>query len=331
MKKTLTMMAISSAALLSGCADMMYGSGSAPVTNQNTYYGAPVDLRNGSATGQTTTTQTSQVAATQSGQKITFGNPTAANTSIPSANTPATSVNTIQTIPPSVQQNASNTMQSMGTSVQSQVNQSSPYGTTAPATQTTSTDDGWSIRGSDSNTPPTATDIPKVEGQTGVTGNTQPEESQGPTPIRPSTSSTAGQTSAVTTATENTNGSSESTQVASATPPSGSTSTGQTAVSVLLQKASSELGKGNLDGAAAYLEDAQRIDSKNPKIAYDIANIRYHQGNYSAAESSAAKAVRIGGSNSMMKKSWSLIANARKAQGDNQGAIAAAEKVDAYQ
>ena len=105
---------------------------------------------------------------------------------------------------------------------------------------------------------------------------------------------------------------------------------GETAVSALLKKASGSLGKGDLDGAAAYLENAQRLDPKNSKILYDIANIRYHQGRYKEAESMASRAVQTGGSNAMLKKSWSLISNSRNKLGDSQGAVQAATKAASY-
>ena len=105
---------------------------------------------------------------------------------------------------------------------------------------------------------------------------------------------------------------------------------GETAVSALLKKASGSLGKGDLDGAAAYLENAQRLDPKNSKSLYDIANIRYHQGRYKEAESMASRAVQTGGSNAMLKKSWSLISNSRNKLGDSQGAVQAATKAASY-
>lgn len=98
------------------------------------------------------------------------------------------------------------------------------------------------------------------------------------------------------------------------------------AVSELLKKASSSIGKGDLNGAVAHLENAHRLDPNNSKILYDIANVRYHQGRYRDAETFASRAVRAGGGGATLKKSWSLIANARKALGDNQGAVSAAEK-----
>jgi len=85
---------------------------------------------------------------------------------------------------------------------------------------------------------------------------------------------------------------------------------GETAVSALLKKASGSLGKGDLDGAAAYLENAQRLDPKNSKILYDIANIRYHQGRYKEAESMASRAVQTGGS--IYQKELDLLAGCRK-------------------
>ena len=94
--------------------------------------------------------------------------------------------------------------------------------------------------------------------------------------------------------------------------------------------ASNTPAPADLDGAAAYLENAQRLDPKNSKILYDIANIRYHQGRYKEAESMASRAVQTGGSNAMLKKSWSLISNSRNKLGDSQGAVQAATKAASY-
>ena len=98
----------------------------------------------------------------------------------------------------------------------------------------------------------------------------------------------------------------------------------------LIAKAKSELDKGNLDKAASYLEDASRIDSGNAKIMYDIANIRFHQGKYRAAEQMAARAARTGGASATQKKSWELISHARDKLGDKQGAVAAAERAASF-
>lgn len=122
----------------------------------------------------------------------------------------------------------------------------------------------------------------------------------------------------------------ETKTVASNAPDPAPKAEGETAVSALLKKASGSLGKGDLDGAAAYLENAQRLDPKNSKILYDIANIRYHQGRYKEAESMASRAVQTGGSNAMLKKSWSLISNSRNKLGDSQGAVQAATKAASY-
>ncbi len=122
----------------------------------------------------------------------------------------------------------------------------------------------------------------------------------------------------------------ETKTVASAQEPAAPKAEGETAVSALLKKASGSLGKGDLDGAAAYLENAQRLDPKNSKILYDIANIRYHQGRYKEAESMASRAVQTGGSNAMLKKAWSLISNSRNKLGDSQGAVQAATKAASY-
>ena len=98
-------------------------------------------------------------------------------------------------------------------------------------------------------------------------------------------------------------------------------------VDTLINKANSELQKGNLESAVSYLTDASNLNKKNPNILYDIANIRYHQGKYREAESAASQAIRVGGGNKdMQKKIWSLIANSRDKSGDKSGAKAAADK-----
>lgn len=102
----------------------------------------------------------------------------------------------------------------------------------------------------------------------------------------------------------------------------------RTASSFLVQKAGQELQAGNLDAAAAYLENALSINPRNASIRFDIANIRYHQGRYREAEQQAALAIQTSGRGNLAitRKSWELIANARKNLGDNQGAIRAAEQ-----
>lgn len=307
--------------LLSGCTSMMYGGGVAPVNNQN-YYGQPRQPVN-AYTPQPVrpyAQQTAPVVQQPVNQQVTQ----------------------VPMVPPSARPvEPSRTVAQPRTDIREV--SPSPYGqasnntnNTNQNTNTASSDDGWSVK-------PTATDTPKLPENTPTatdsTVSNQTVKNDAPKPVRPpqntdttnaadsqaqqqSTAQSSNQAPASQASTSAASDAPKTQQVASNTGVSG----GASAVSVLLKKANAELGKGNLDGAADYLQDAQRIDSKNAKILYDIANIRYHQKRYRDAEAAAARAVNTGGSSTMMKKSWSLIANARKALGDNQGAIQAAEK-----
>lgn len=232
---------------------------------------------------------------------------------------------------------------------QTQIVQSSPYQTTLPQpaprnVNTIDNNDGWNVSAKPPAAVIVAEDVPKLDtapaqimketGKENVQTNTAsvgqnvttPENTAAgevnnalPEPLRPKVNeNNTGITPANTTTTE------DKTTTALRPPVTGGSS-GETAVSSLLKKASASLGKGDLEGAAAYLENAQRIEPKNSKILYDIANIRYHQGRFKDAESLAGKAVRTGGSNSMLKKSWTLISNARTKLGDSQGAMQAGE------
>ncbi len=84
--------------------------------------------------------------------------------------------------------------------------------------------------------------------------------------------------------------------------------TPQSATKSLLQEARSAVAAGNYDKAASALERAHRIEPGNAKILYDIAQIRYAQGNYVQAQSFAS----------------------RKALGNASGAASAAQKAASF-
>lgn len=216
--------------------------------------------------------------------------------------------------------------------------ETSPYAEPARETQNgnitnnvaPANDDGWSIRPGES---------VKADNSEPATANMEQGSAVRP---QPSEANVGGNNTATSNAAESrqsdtpsvseaTGQSADREQVASVAPSQAQpTETPSSPIKALLQKASASLGKGDLDGAAAYLENAQRIDPKNAKILYDIANIRFHQGRFKDAENFASRAVKVGGGNAMLKKSWSMIANARTKLGDSQGAILAAEKAASY-
>lgn len=306
------------AVVLGGCGSMVYGPTPAPVVNQSSY--GQVNL-----------------------------NPQAPQTS--NAFAPVVRSPRQQAQPPVAQARPVNGQQ--------QVQQASPY-QQPQAQQANARQQGWNMPAQPSvNTPPRVYDEPKLPGTTAtapvspVNGATPPAVAVNnrPTPVRPpertggntvmpAGNAPAGEATASTapppvqTTRQQQSQPQEQQQVASSNRSGSSSSSSpasggnNSAVSSLLKQASASLGKGDLDGAAAYLENAQRIEPQNSKILYDIANIRYHQGRHREAESMASRAVQVGGDSGIKKKAWSLISKSRSELGDHQGAINAANKAN---
>jgi predicted Zn-dependent protease len=116
-------------------------------------------------------------------------------------------------------------------------------------------------------------------------------------------------------------------------PPAGpaepSPRTENVAVAGLMQSARSDSEAGKLGSAAATLERALRIEPKNPRLWQELARLRLKQGEYAQAESVAARSSAwAGGDNSLRAENWRLIAQARDARGDSQGARAALDAAD---
>ena len=93
-----------------------------------------------------------------------------------------------------------------------------------------------------------------------------------------------------------------------------------------MQSARSDSASGRLTNAAATLERAMRIEPRNPRIWQELARVRLKQGEYAQAESTAARSNSFAGSdNALRADNWRLIAQAREARGDSQGAQAELE------
>lgn len=106
---------------------------------------------------------------------------------------------------------------------------------------------------------------------------------------------------------------------------------GSPAVLALLGDAERNSRKGDLDAAAATIERALRIDSRNAGLLYKLAQIRLKQNQPRLAEDLAKKSQLYAGNNRELKKnSWMLIATARYMQGDKQGANEAREKANQF-
>lgn len=96
------------------------------------------------------------------------------------------------------------------------------------------------------------------------------------------------------------------------------------AVVALLDTAERQANNGDLEAAAASLERAIRIDPRNPVLWYHLATVRLSQGDAQAAEQLAAKSNSLAAGNTVQQaRNWQLIARARRAQRDDDGAAAA--------
>jgi len=98
-------------------------------------------------------------------------------------------------------------------------------------------------------------------------------------------------------------------------------------VVALLGQAEDAANAGNLEAAAASLERAIRIEPRNPLLWYHLATVRLAQQEPVQAEQLAAKSNSLAAGNPVQQaRNWKLIASARQAQGDSNGAQAAARR-----
>lgn len=98
------------------------------------------------------------------------------------------------------------------------------------------------------------------------------------------------------------------------------------AVAGLIQNARADVAAGRLTNAAATIERALRIEPRNPRLWRELALVRLKQGEYVQAESVAARSNSwAGNDNTLRAENWRLIAQAREARGDADGARTALE------
>jgi tetratricopeptide (TPR) repeat protein len=99
------------------------------------------------------------------------------------------------------------------------------------------------------------------------------------------------------------------------------------AVAGLLDAARADVTAGRLPNAAASLERALRIEPRNPRLWAELARVRFKQGDFVQAESTARRSNSWAGSdNALLAENWRLIAQAREARGDGEGARSALEQ-----
>jgi predicted Zn-dependent protease len=97
-------------------------------------------------------------------------------------------------------------------------------------------------------------------------------------------------------------------------------------VASLVHVARADAASGRLANAAASLERALRIEPRNPRLWQELARVRLMQGEFVQAESIAARSNSWAGNDERLRaENWRLIAQAREARGDTEGARAALE------
>jgi len=103
------------------------------------------------------------------------------------------------------------------------------------------------------------------------------------------------------------------------------------AVASLMQSARADADAGRLASADANLERALRIDPRNPRLWQQLAGVRLQQGDYAQAESLAARSNSWAGTDDVLRaENWRLIAEARRARGDDAGAREALERAERF-
>lgn len=99
----------------------------------------------------------------------------------------------------------------------------------------------------------------------------------------------------------------------------------QRAVAVLMRRAEDQRSAGDLDSAAVSLERALRIDPDDAELWHRLAAVRLSQQRHALVLELAAKSNALAApqDRALRAANWELIARARSALGDAQGARAA--------
>ena len=103
------------------------------------------------------------------------------------------------------------------------------------------------------------------------------------------------------------------------------------AIERLMASARADEAASRLGSAEATLERALRIAPRDARLWQQLARIRLQQGEYQQAESLAARSNTWAGADNVLRaENWSLIAQARDARGDGEGARAALQNAERY-
>jgi Flp pilus assembly protein TadD len=103
------------------------------------------------------------------------------------------------------------------------------------------------------------------------------------------------------------------------------------AVAGLMESARADAAAGKLSTAAASIERALRIEPRNPRLWQELARVRLQQTQFVQAENMAARSNSYAASdNALRAENWRLIAQAREARGDADGAQSARESAEKF-
>ena len=92
-------------------------------------------------------------------------------------------------------------------------------------------------------------------------------------------------------------------------------------MATLVQRADQYRQQGRYDQAEAVLEQALRIDARNPRTWYELASLRLDEGRLENAEAMAMKSLRYSDETSRESvQSWLLVAEIKRRKGDAAGA-----------
>jgi len=105
------------------------------------------------------------------------------------------------------------------------------------------------------------------------------------------------------------------------------------AVAVLIRRAQDQQRAGDFAAATVSLERALRIDPRSARLWNHLAQVRAAQRKYPLVTQLAAKSNALASTDQQRLRSdnWWLIANARRAMGDNSGARQAERQANSLQ
>lgn len=111
-------------------------------------------------------------------------------------------------------------------------------------------------------------------------------------------------------------------------PAPGTPREGVTAVAALLEGAREAEEARQYGRAAAMLERALKVDPRDPRLWHRLAVVRHRQGRHAEAEALALRSLSLRSRDrDLDARSWQVVAAARRAQGDEEGAREALRRV----